>query len=723
MLSVVPRTSVRVRRSAVKRGSLVALVALGMALCCWPVAAHAQRGAAPPQSQGGQTTPPKSTAIVMGVVIDGSSNQPIAEAVVTLTQGGGGARGANAGALGALGGNAANTAQMAQAMQMLGMAGAGRGGNGPQRVMTGGDGRFVFHGLPPGNYQLTVSLTGYTPSLNVNVAGGGLAGIAMATFNPAGPPTSLQVKEGEIANNVKLRLWKNAVVTGSVRDDAGEPAIGLTVQVARRMMAGGRARYVPATSAKTDDRGAYRITGLVPGDYLIAVPQTQVSIPTAVMTGILDSLTSGNGVAGLMGSGMALVDAMSSGINPTDAMAGGVRMGDFMVASSGSVPLMTADGRMQAYQTLFFPGAGAPAQATVVTLKSGEERGEINFQLSLIPTYRVSGIAMGPDGPLANLGVRLVVPGDGMISESEFDVATAMTKADGAFAFYGVPPGQFLLRAVKQPTPEMPAELLTNPSLGAMFGAFPKGSPEALYGIVNISIGGADLDNVVVQMTPGFHVSGRVEFESATGRPQPSATQLQNVTVTLTAMDGRSVAGLFDFGQPDRTKAQGDFKTKGYAPGKYFLSVTGPAVWQPKTAVIGGRDVLDAPIELKDADLGGVVVTFTDKLPQLTGNVASPGEADLSEITVLLFPSNYRSWVDNGMNPRRARTTRASRAGAFSFANLPPGDYFVAAVDRATEGDLQDPAYVEAVARVASRVTLGNDPAALDLTKVRVVIR
>ena len=113
-------------------------------------------------------------------------------------------------------------------------------------------------------------------------------------------------------------------------------------------------------------------------------------------------------------------------------------------------------------------GAAVPAQASLVTLKSGEERSDVTFQLRLIPTSRVSGRAVGPDGPLGNLGIRLVVPGDGVVSESEFDVATAITKPDGTFAFFGVPPGQFLLKAQKQPRPEIPAEALAgNPAAAA----------------------------------------------------------------------------------------------------------------------------------------------------------------------------------------------------------------------------------------------------------------
>ena len=157
--------------------------------------------------------------------------------------------------------------------------------------------------------------------------------------------TALPVKEGEFATGVTLRLWKFGVISGTVLDDAGEPAIGLLVQVARRVMAAGRVRYVPAWSARTDDRGAYRISSIVPGDYLVVVPQAQVSMPTRVMSGLIDTVTSGN-LTGGGGAGMALMDLMSSGVMPTEAMTGGVRIGDFMVASSGSVPLIGPEGRL-----------------------------------------------------------------------------------------------------------------------------------------------------------------------------------------------------------------------------------------------------------------------------------------------------------------------------------------------------------------------------------------
>jgi len=590
--------------------------------------------------------------------------------------------------------------------------------------MTGPDGRFVFHDLPAGQFQMSASLTGYSSSSNPNalasLGGPAAAALAALTINSSSAPVTVPLTEGEIATAVKLRLWKDAVISGSVVDDGNEPAIGVMVQVARRVMAAGRARYIPGTSARTDDRGAYRISSLAPGDYLVVVPQTQVSIPTSLASGLAESLASGGG-----GAGLAVLDVMSSGVNPSAAMGGGVRIGDYMVASSGSVPLIGSDGRLQAYQTVFYPGTSGPLQASIVSLKSGEERGDVTFSLRLIPTFRVSGRAIGTEGPIANLGVRLVVPADGAGSESEFDVATVVTKADGTFSFYGVPPGQFLLRAQKMPRPPIPAEALANPLIAAMFGGTgPQGPNEALYAATTVTIGAADLNGVALQLTTGLHAIGRLEFESAAGRPAPPANQRQMFAVGLSAIDGGLGSGganAFAVGlaTPDRANAQGEFRTKGYAPGRYFLSISGGAGWVAKSATLNGRDVLDAPLDLATADATGLVVTLTDQLPRVSGTVTSAGEMDLSETSVYLFPSNYREWIANGMNPRRSRTTRASRAGTYELPNVPAGEYLMAAIDRASDGDLQDPAFIERLARVGSRVVVGTTERTMDLVKAR----
>ena len=81
--------------------------------------------------------------------------------------------------------------------------------------------------------------------------------------------------------------------------------------------------------------------------------------------------------------------------------------------------------------------------------------------------------------------------------------------------------------------------------------------------------------------------------------------------------------------------------------------------------------------------------------------------------------ADYRAWIANGMNPRRVRTARASRTGTYALPNIPAGEYLAAAIDRADDGDLQDPAFIERLSRVGTRVVVGATERTMDLVKAR----
>ena len=68
----------------------------------------------------------------------------------------------------------------------------------------------------------------------------------------------------------------------------------------------------------------------------------------------------------------------------------------------------------------------------------------------------------------------------------------------------------------------------------------------------------------------------------------------------------------------------------------------------------------------------------------------------------------------------RGLTGRVNRNGSYTVLNVPAGDYYIVAVDRATQGELQDPRYLEALARVATRISVGADNVSQELNKTRV---
>src|SRR4029079_2162000 len=74
------------------------------------------------------------------------------------------------------------------------------------------------------------------------------------------------------------------------------------------------------------------------------------------------------------------------------------------------------------------------------------------------PAYAVSGVVTGPEGSVANLGVRLTPVGGNKYGSGTFD-ATALTATDavGRFTFPAVPTGQYALTAIRVPRQAVPA--------------------------------------------------------------------------------------------------------------------------------------------------------------------------------------------------------------------------------------------------------------------------
>jgi len=480
--------------------------------------------------------------------------------------------------------------------------------------------------------------------------------------------------------------------------------VNMAVRAFSRTVANGRPRFGAAATARTDDRGMYRISSLVPGDYLVGVPQTATSMPAAIMESMMQGIASG------AGSGASILDLMSSG-GPAPT-ATGVRIGDSLVSSeSGSAPAPAKDGRIYVYQTLFFSSATTITQAAPVTIRSGEERPGVDFQLRLIPTQRVTGTVVGPSGPVSGVGVRLVPASADLAAagDSAGDAATAATtatRADGTFTFYGVPEGQFTARVMKQPRQEMPAGLANSPMLQMVLGSQGPPSPDAaklLFADVPVNVAGADVTGLSIVLREGMRVSGRLEYDGAAAKPTPQ--QLSGMRAVLAPADGRpqtptSMASM----QPiDR---DGLFKTGPYPSGKYAINVVGvPAPWTPRSATLGGRDVLRQSLELRDADLADLVITYTDKQTQMTGLVRGDAGPAPPGTAVLLFPQDYRTWIANGMSQRLMRDVTTGSNGAYSMRGLLAGDYLVAAYGADAPAD-QDSAFFETLARVATRVSI-----------------
>jgi hypothetical protein len=649
-------------------------IVIWLACAVAPVVLAQQRGAGPPppQAQPPAQTPPKGTGLIVGQVLDAGTSQPIGGALVTIA-----GRGA------------------APAPPVGGQPG------GPLRLVTGPDGRFVVHDLPKGTFFINAAADGYV---------GGSAGQS----RPGGSSQPVDLADDEHVTDVKVRLWRFAVLTGTVVDEAGEPAVNTPVRAFRKMAVAGRSRYTSTGFGTTDDRGIYRISALTPGDYIVAVPQTQSTVPAALLDSMMQSVASGTPARA------ALVDIMATGSAPVFGGTG-VRIGDLLLSSPSGGSAPTSDGRVFAYQSVYYPAATSLSQASLVTLRSGEERSGIDLQLRLAPTVRLSGVVTAAMGPIGSVSVRLTpASSDDGSGDLGVDTATAATRVDGSFTFLGVPPGQFIATVVKTPRPPIPAELASNPMVQMAFGGA-GGPTEALYGQTSVTVGDADVDGLSITLTMGAKVSGRFEFDGSAPQPQPQ--QLRSINVSLQSADGRGFAPS-PFGSSGQTgvDANGQFKTPGYPAGKYFINVGNPgSAWMVRSIMADGRDIANEPLELRDTDIADVVVTFTDKISQLTGTVRATGAGTApAGDTVFLFPADFKVRIANA-DGRRFRNAIVAKSGAYTFNSLPVGEYFVAVVDSEDVTENRDSPFFEALSRVATHVTIAEgEKKTQDLLPVKV---
>jgi hypothetical protein len=570
---------------------------------------------APQAASPGPASTPTGSGLIVGRVVDASSDAPVGDAIVTLVL---------------------SPASAADSLS-------------PQRVMVDSRGRFLLHDLPKGTVTLGVSADGY-------MAGG------YGQLRPNGAAVPLELGEGQRVSDVTIRLWRFAALGGTIVDEFGDPVVGVPVRVLQALRGTGPRRVIAAAKAATDDRGAFRVSSLEPGDYIVAVPTTATSIPTA------------------------------AGEDPSKGLGNG---------DGPLVPLALA-ARESRYETTFYPGETMASQAEIITLGSGEERSGVDVALRLVRTFSVSGSVWGPDGPASSFALHLVPANTAdWADQGGLETARTLTDGQGRFTFLGVPPGEYLL----QGTALSPVTVPDGPGAGPMAAAQPANraiaSVTSLWGQTRVGVDEGNVTGVSLVLREGLSVGGRLRFEGSSQPPSPD--QLQQLSIGLVSATGTSLGPE----PPGRIAADGRFTIRGYLPGEYALDVSSPdRPWTLMSIAANGHDLLGAPLAL-DADVTGVVITFTDRPTELNGAVHSSSQQH-KRLVVVVFPADYAAAMDKGMLARRSRCVPPSATGQFIVDGLPAGDYLAAAIPSDLASNWMDPDFIAVIAPQAARVSLAE---------------
>ncbi len=97
----------------------------------------------------------------------------------------------------------------------------------------------------------------------------------------------IRIPAGQEVKDVRIEMNRAAVVTGRVTGAGGEPLVEAQVGLFQRTFERGRLRLRGLRSNTTDDRGIFRLWGLPPGEYFVAVdaPGERGPHATAIFTG------------------------------------------------------------------------------------------------------------------------------------------------------------------------------------------------------------------------------------------------------------------------------------------------------------------------------------------------------------------------------------------------------------------------------------------------------
>ncbi len=142
-------------------------------------------------------------------------------------------------------------------------------------------------------------------------------------------------------------------------------------------------------------------------------------------------------------------------------------------------------------------------------------------------------------------------------------------------------------------------------------------------------------------------------------------------------------------------------------PGKMKLAFAGQAPgWTIRTVRYRGVDVTDTGIEFRpNENITEIELELTNRVTDLSGVVTnSKGEA-LKDYSVIIFAQDREKWMPGS---RFLRSGRPDQDGRFKLSALPPGDYYVMALDYLDQDAWTEPEYLERVRNRATSVSINE---------------
>jgi hypothetical protein len=401
--------------------------------------------------------------------------------------------------------------------------------------------------------------------------------------------------------NPAIALVPAGTLSGRVQNTSGRPLAGVSVALHRQTYsATGEPSLRQVATARTNDLGEYRFYWISPGRYFAS--------------------------------------ARSGG--------GGVLTGDpagrFEEFANRGINEVTEN-----YSSAFFPGVADEERAVAIDLLPGSDARGIDFTLTRVKGYRVSGRVI--DSAIGKPPAEMSVSGPG---GTRF-----LRNGRGTFEFDNIFPGTYKFSVETGTEIALP---LTPQDLSR-----PRASRI-------VTVRDADVDLFLELSAPPL-IRGRIRVEGEL----PSSARLGSLRVTLITGDRIATPSSHTVGE------DGSFALAGSAEGTLRVTMPNlPPGLYLKEALLEGTDALNAFTRFSASGALELVVSARGGL--LDGVVTDEQRRPLPGIQTVLIPDNLRH------RPELFKRVLSDANGRFNISGIAPGDYRIFAWE-----DLEDYAYFD----------------------------
>jgi 5-hydroxyisourate hydrolase-like protein (transthyretin family) len=488
---------------------------------------------APQQQQA-----PAAKGSIEGIVLRAASGEPLARAEVRLTK-----------------------VRSEEEMREVYAAGMPDPDSANPPVLTETDGKFAFKDINAGQYWLEAERNGYpTQPYGQKVAGG--------------RGTILNVAAGQSIRDVTFRLVQGGVVTGRVRDAAGEPVAGLGVSLMRsRYDEFGKKTLSVVNQEDTDDRGEYRFFWVEPGRYYVRATRSE-----------------------------------------------GYRAQ--RVIEDRPLP------------RVFYPGTLDPESAAAIEVRPGAELSAIDIVLPSVSGYRVTGrlVDSSTGKPPKNANIQIVPKKRESFVLYENVESAQYNSNTGTFQIRNVLPGSYWLSASVQNDFNQPlsadrlAEVRTGEDLWRVAFNTSAGSQTA------IDVAGADLSDLVLTLNRGVSIPARFSLE---GEDFAAIKGWDSIRVGLQANNGNGQWAQSSRMNADGIARVDNVMPAEYEVSVDYGTAKDLYV---KEILYGRAEALNDPVRISDQAPATFTVLLSTKVGQVEGTLTDALSQPVGGAEVVLVP-------------------------------------------------------------------------------------